>query len=595
MTDYWSKTTEELQPLIGPKPALKENLLQKPPFRFIHDIVKAVIDKTGFLKGAFLPEDLDQERLTKKTEVESEKADQKTGKLRFLETLISSTQAASGRQLEAKATKIIAGEAAEDTNALLQALAEAIKKSQAGGGVDAPAAAAAVAEPVAVAAAPAPTPEPTPAPKPAAAASSAPAKSGGYSVPPAPATESFWEATVRTFSPLNIAKPALTERLLGKPPFAYILDLTIAVLDKTKYPEGYFSAEELNKETYKDPKDSSKKLVFLDKLITKVQETQKCEPALTAFVSSKKIASGTDAEQTNQLLRELALASMGLKSPTKAAAKAAPAEVKVEKEEAPKSMEAIEANVAKVSSSAAAADDDDMGGSAKLSRAKTARRAPPRLKTNFVNDEKAAQQTQESEAKAASGVIKEGTADEKEDEEPEEERKEETLPGFEAPPSREPADEPTGPQGKLVRQLMAAEKGADDGKLKSQITFKRLTTNKTNSSTVIAKQQLEDMRKGVQNVCHAAHPLGKCVDFVYEDMDLMDKELNKWKSLFDEYTNKLEKERRATAMLLDPLKQQLQIAEQSLQDQIKASMRMKAQILKNDAAIAKLLDSKSEI
>lgn len=59
------------------KPALSDKLLKKPPFRFLHDVINAVIKETGFMKGLFSDEELN-----------SENVKEKEAKLAFLAKLI---------------------------------------------------------------------------------------------------------------------------------------------------------------------------------------------------------------------------------------------------------------------------------------------------------------------------------------------------------------------------------------------------------------------------------------------------------------------------------------------------------------------------
>ena len=45
------------------KPEMKEKLLKKPPFRFIHDIVRFLIKSTGFPEGLYTEEESDSKNI----------------------------------------------------------------------------------------------------------------------------------------------------------------------------------------------------------------------------------------------------------------------------------------------------------------------------------------------------------------------------------------------------------------------------------------------------------------------------------------------------------------------------------------------------
>ena len=65
---------EELIPLVKDKintlikkPNMSEKLLMKPPFRFLHDTITAIIQTTGFADGLYSTEEMDSANINEKS------------------------------------------------------------------------------------------------------------------------------------------------------------------------------------------------------------------------------------------------------------------------------------------------------------------------------------------------------------------------------------------------------------------------------------------------------------------------------------------------------------------------------------------------
>ncbi|XP_075385369.1 TRAF3-interacting protein 1 isoform X1 [Tenrec ecaudatus] len=93
------------------RPPLTEKLLNKPPFRYLHDIVTEVIRTTGFMKGLYSD-----------SELKSDNVKDKDAKISFLQKAIDVLVLVSGEPLSAKPARIVAGHEPERTNELLQVL-----------------------------------------------------------------------------------------------------------------------------------------------------------------------------------------------------------------------------------------------------------------------------------------------------------------------------------------------------------------------------------------------------------------------------------------------------------------------------------------
>ncbi|KAL3084593.1 hypothetical protein niasHT_035592 [Heterodera trifolii] len=104
--------TKALFSTLIQRPTLTDQLLQRPPFKFIHDIVHETLRVTGFLDGLFTSDELDSTKA----------GSSRDNKMAFLQKLIDALNM-DGHLDDVKPAKIVAGKEAEMTNLLLQSLA----------------------------------------------------------------------------------------------------------------------------------------------------------------------------------------------------------------------------------------------------------------------------------------------------------------------------------------------------------------------------------------------------------------------------------------------------------------------------------------
>ncbi|CAI8036160.1 TRAF3-interacting protein 1 [Geodia barretti] len=115
------RTIDTLSKIIK-KPPLTEKLLNRPPFRYIHDIIREISKATGFFDGLYTGAELDAKSFQ-----------DKESKIAFLQKTIDVLSFVQGEVVRVRASKIVAGQEAEKTNELLQLLSIAIlKKSDSG-------------------------------------------------------------------------------------------------------------------------------------------------------------------------------------------------------------------------------------------------------------------------------------------------------------------------------------------------------------------------------------------------------------------------------------------------------------------------------
>ena len=108
MEELTEQTKAAVEAIIS-KPKMTPKLLMKPPFRFLHDTIMAIMNKTQFAEGLY-----------EESEKASENVKAKDAKTAFLDKMITCVGICLGQPLEARSIKIVAGAEPDKTNIFLQ-------------------------------------------------------------------------------------------------------------------------------------------------------------------------------------------------------------------------------------------------------------------------------------------------------------------------------------------------------------------------------------------------------------------------------------------------------------------------------------------
>ena len=87
---------------------MTQKLLEKPPFRYLHDIIAATMEATGFGGGLYSEEEMDAKSITERDD-----------KINFLAKMIALVELVVGEKIDVKPAKVVAGLEPDKTNEFL--------------------------------------------------------------------------------------------------------------------------------------------------------------------------------------------------------------------------------------------------------------------------------------------------------------------------------------------------------------------------------------------------------------------------------------------------------------------------------------------
>ncbi|XP_076637275.1 intraflagellar transport 54 [Colletes latitarsis] len=572
--DVKPEVIQKTQDVLGKyfkKPPLTEKLLKKPPFRFLHDIISAIIKETGFLDGLFTEEELNSENIKNKE-----------AKLAYLTKLIDVVKLTTNANLTVRASKIISGQEPTKTNELLQAIGKALDKkinsteaiehykknlekskstSQSKSSVKK--------EEKKVLPKEVPqkrvvTAKEKPTDRKKRTSSAAVNESGSH--------KDENEKSQRNFEATHVP---LTQSSQDKVPSS----------GRTRKS----SAAKLKQNTSISSSDITPLQININ--TDKKEDENKIQKEVEN--KSKEATHNEHSETQNHILNTSDTANLEPKSTNniennKISENREKTEYK-ENEISPQNIEKPDYGTSDVQKSQL--ENIDMRPKTSLrppsARPISARPAAPRIrgKPELIINEEILTPIGNISVIVENSDTKEDDADDM--------VVMETRGGDDSLDNNSTYkvdDQLTQEHGHLVAQILETQKELVNNENVDVIPKKTNIAWDTNSKRDIVTKEIDKLRNTIQTLTRATNPLGKLLDYFQEDVEIMQKELMEWRNQYQQVNAQLQMENIKTQELIEPMKETLKEIDHNMQIQLDKICQAKSQIMKNDQRIQTLLN-----
>ncbi|PBC34445.1 TRAF3-interacting protein [Apis cerana cerana] len=539
--DIKPETIKKTQDLLGKyfrKPPLTEKLLRKPPFRFLHDIISAIINETGFLNGLYSEEELNSENIKNKE-----------AKLAYLTKLIDVVKLITGINLTVRASKIISGQEPTKTNELLQAIGKALDKK----------------------------------------ISSVEAieqykKNFGKSKSSSKNKSSITRNEKRSSSKETLQKKTTSTKEKSTEQKKKLMQEKISPSGHKKRSLSAKSKQNISStclseitplqldkkidEKQKESENKSKQTIHAEnnELQNQIVNISNSELKSTSIVKNNKIDEDTNKLQNTD--NEISIQNI---------------------------KKSDQSQIQRIQS-----ENKDVSISQSTSRPRTflrpsssrpisARPAAPKIrgKTELIVNEEILTPM------GSINVIVENS-DFKEDDDAEDmvvmETKGNGSDSLENSTNFKVNDQLTQEHGHLVAQILETQKELVNNDSVDVMPKKTNIAWDISSKRDIITKEIDKLRNTIQTLTRATNPLGKLLDYFQEDVEIMQKELLEWKNQYQQVNEQLKIEKMKTQELIEPMKETLKEIDHNMKIQLNKICQAKSQVIKNDQRIQTLLN-----